>query len=107
MHPTKQNKSKIGPLPEPQTENPAARNRYPYVYPSNQMLSDVLFAASGMGLVILLSHSIRLVGASSSTTLTATVGHQLRNAHQQAQAIGRQMNLIENPSLKTRLKQSL
>lgn len=103
----KQAHAKISPLHEQQPDTPAHRNRYPYAYPSNQMLSDILFAASGMGLVILISHSVRLVSASGPPSLTDTVRQQLLHAHQQARAISRQLNLIQPPSLKQRLKQSL
>ncbi len=87
----------------------ATRNLHHYEYKNNQMLSDILFAASGMGLVVLLSHSIRMISAASKQTISQTARQQIQKANQQAREISRRLGLKQKEVLKkkTGLKQSL
>lgn len=87
----------------------ATRNLHHYEYKNNQMLSDILFAASGMGLVVLLSHSIRMISAASKQTISQTARQQIQKANQQAREIAKKLGLKQKEVLKkkTGLKQSM
>src|SRR5450432_3327964 len=87
----------------------ATRNLHHYEYKNNQMLSDIMFAASGLGMVVLLSHSIRMIGAASKQTISQTARQQIQNANQQARDIINRLGLKQKEVLKkkTELKQSL
>ena len=87
----------------------ASRNLHHYEYKNNQMLSDIMFAASGMGLVVLLSHSIRLISAASKQSISQSARKQIQKANQQAREISKRLGLKQKEVLKrnTGLKQSL
>ena len=95
--------------PEKQPFAVAPRSLHHYEYKNNQMLSDILFAASGMGLVVLLSHSIRLVSAASKQTISQSARQQIQKANQQAREIARKLGLRQKEALKKKkgLKQSM
>ena len=87
----------------------ATRNLHHYEYKNNQMLSDIMFAASGLGMVVLLSHSIRMISAASKQTISQTARQQIQKANHQAREISRRLGLRQKEVLKkkTGLKQSL
>ena len=86
--------------PEKQPIAVAPRSLHHYEYKNNQMLSDILFAASGMGLVVLLSHSIRLISAGSKQTISQSARQQVQKANQQAREIARKLGLSQKEALK-------
>ncbi|MBS1666696.1 MAG: hypothetical protein JST58_04895 [Bacteroidetes bacterium] len=73
-----------------------------YGYRNNQMLSDIMFAASGMGFVVLLSHSIRLVSANSKQSLRHSASIQAQKANRQAKEIARGLGILQIGSLKNK-----
>ncbi len=87
----------------------ANRNLHHYEYKNNQMLSDILFAASGLGMVVLLSHSIRMIGAASKQTISQTARLQIKKANQQARDIFQRLGIKQKEVMKKKsgLKQSL
>jgi hypothetical protein len=87
----------------------ATRNLHHYEYKNNQMLSDIMFAASGLGAVVLLSHSIRMIGEASKQTIGQTARQQIQKANQQAKEIMNRLGIKQKEVLKkkTGLKQSL
>jgi hypothetical protein len=87
----------------------ATRNLHHYEYKNNQMLSDILFAASGLGMVVLLSHSIRMITAASKQTISQTARQQIQKANQQAREIMNRLGLKQKEVLKkkTGIKQSM
>jgi hypothetical protein len=86
----------------------ARRNLHQYEYRNNQMLSDIMFAASGLGMVVLLSHSIRMITAASKQTISQTARQQIQKANQQAKEIMQRLGFKQKEVLKkkTGLKQS-
>ena len=104
----KQNKE-IADEQEKQSLAMATRNLHQYEYKNNQMLSDIMFAASGMGVVVLLSHSIRMISAASKQSISQSARQQIQKANQQAREISRRLGLKQKEVLKkkTGLKQSL
>src|SRR5450432_415664 len=85
---------------EKQTLAMANRNLHHYEYKNNQMLSDILFAASGLGMVVLLSHSIRMIGAASKQTISQTAKQQIQKANHQAIEISRRLGPKQKEVLK-------
>ena len=87
----------------------ANRNLHRYEYKNNQMLSDIMFAASGLGAVVLLTHSIRLIGAASKQTISQTARQQIQKANLQAREIFHRLGLKQKEVLKkkTGVKQSM
>jgi hypothetical protein len=108
---TKENKQtkQIESEQEKQSLAMAARNLHHYEYKNNQMLSDIMFACSGLGMVVLLSHSIRMISAASKQTITQSARSQIQKANQQAKEIFQRLGLKQKEVLKkkTGLKQSL
>ena len=94
---------------EKQSLSMATRNLHHYEYKNNQMLSDIMFAASGLGMVVLLSHSIRMISAASKQTISQSARSQIQKANQQAKEIFQRLGLKQKEVLKkkTGLKQSL
>jgi hypothetical protein len=94
---------------EKQTLAMANRSLHHYEYKNNQMLSDIMFAASGLGMVVLLSHSIRMIGAASKQSISQTARQQIQKANQQAREIIQRLGLKQKEVLKkkTELKQSM
>lgn len=86
--------------PEKQPFAVAPRSLHHYEYKNNQMLSDILFAASGLGMVVLLSHSIRLISAGSKQTISQSARQQILQANQQAREIARKLGLGQKEALK-------
>ena len=95
--------------PEKQPVAVAPRSLHHYEYKNNQLLSDILFAASGMGLVVLLSHSIRLISAGSKQTISQSASQQIQKANQQAREIASKLGLGQKEALKKKkgVKQSI
>ena len=100
---------KIAGEDEKQSLAMATRNLHQYEYKNNQMLSDILFAASGLGMVVLLSHSIRMIGAASKQTISQAARQQIQKANQQAREILGRLGFKEKEVLKkkTGLKQAV
>jgi hypothetical protein len=94
---------------EKQTLAMANRNLHHYEYKNNQMLSDIMFAASGLGMVVLLSHSIRMISSASKQSISQTARLQIQKANQQAREIMNRLGLKQKEVLKkkTGLKQSM
>jgi uncharacterized membrane protein YheB (UPF0754 family) len=94
---------------DPENQSLSHRRLHEYEYKNNQMLSDIMFAASGMGVVVLLSHSIRLISAASKQTISQSARQQIQKANQQAREIASKLGLSQKEVLKkkTGLKQSL
>jgi hypothetical protein len=68
-----------------------------------------MFAASGLGMVVLLSHSIRMISSASKQTISQTTRLQIQKANQQAREIINRLGLKQKEVLKkkTGLKQSM
>jgi hypothetical protein len=107
---TEENKhtEEIADVQEKPSLSMANRNLQHYEYKNNQMLSDIMFAASGLGMVVLLSHSIRMIGVASKQSISQKARQQIQKANQQAREIIQRLGLKQKEVLKkkTGLKQS-